>query len=248
MDNEFRVGNVLSQSIDVMKSNFLVMLLFAVLNFIPSFVDNILADNSFLGTGLIYLLGLFLPIFLQGAMVFGVYQFLTGSPFSASLGLRMVQGRFWHLLGLAVFVSVISVIGILFLIIPGVIILLVLYVAIPALLVENVSIGGAMQRSKDLTSGRLWRLFGLTLILSLIYCLLVGTSLIVTYAVGAFSFDPDVVDQAMSLKALLITTPVGILTEGLTATLFGVVAAVSYYELRRDKEGTAVEDLASIFE
>jgi hypothetical protein len=42
MDNEFHVGNVLSQTINVVKSNFPVMLLFASLNYIPTLVDNIL--------------------------------------------------------------------------------------------------------------------------------------------------------------------------------------------------------------
>ena len=248
MENEFGAGKVLSQSVDVMKSNFPVMLLFAALSYIPSLVGNITGQSSALGTGLSAVLGYFLPLLLQGAMVYGVYQFLTGSPFSASRSFNMALGRFWYLLGLALIIFVLSLIGFVFLVIPGIIINLVLWVAIPAVMIEKVSIGDAMGRSKDLTSGRLWRILGLLFILSLFYILLSVVNITVYYALGAFSLDPEAMNEAMSLTALLIATPVGILTVGLGSAFFGVVVSVSYYALRRDKDGIGVEDLASVFD
>ena len=248
MNNEFRAGNVWSQTFNVVKSNFPVMLLFAALNYIPTLADNILGEESSAYLSLSMIMAVMLPLLLQGAMVYGVYRYLTGHPFAVSLAINSALGRNWHLLGFTIVVNFLACVGHVILFIPGIVSSLILFVAIPVAMVEDVSVGQALARSRDLTSGRLWRLFGLGVIATIFYILMAGASLGVQIVVGGYSLDSEVVNTGMSLRALVITTPLGILTEGLSAAVFGVVGVVSYYELRRDKEGTAVEDLAAVFE
>jgi hypothetical protein len=79
-----------------------------------------------------------------------------------SLGQAFSQGKpfGWRILAFSILYAIIVGIGFILLIVPGVL-LMTWYALTPVAIVEeNLSIGAAMKRSKDLAAGRFWEVFG----------------------------------------------------------------------------------------
>jgi membrane-anchored glycerophosphoryl diester phosphodiesterase (GDPDase) len=115
-------------------------------------------------------------------------------------------------------------------------------VAVPALVVEHTTIGGALARSRQLTRGHRWAIFGLVLaffILGLIIGAIAGV-------VGVLVSPPSTGALASggSLGRIAITT----IAQMLAAVLNAASIASIYYELRVIKEGIGPEALASVFD
>lgn len=147
---------------------------------------------------------------------------------------------FLPLLGLSIVAGLAIGLAYLLLIVPGVILTVMWSVAVPSVVVEKREIFNALQRSRDLTRGYRWHIFGLLviyLVLAMIVGMLVGG--VNLAASGAFS-------------AGLPNVPLTMVTNALTNTLTTVVAAAGvaalYYELRMVKEGAGPEQLASVFD
>lgn len=128
--------------------------------------------------------------------------------------------------------------GFLLLIVPGIILMTMWAVAVPSLVVERVGIIGAFRRSAELTKGSRWKIFGLLLVLAVVYWLLA----MVVNLVGLSTMS------AASAGQLTLTSMIG---SALIGTLFnmawGTVQPSLYVELRRAKDGGSTESLADIF-
>src|SRR5262249_31102961 len=128
--------------------------------------------------------------------------------------------------------AVLTAIGFLLLVIPGIIIALALWVYVPAIVVEKVGVGGAFTRSRELTKGRRWTILLLLIVVLVIYMIL---SWIVGLVFGLI-LGISGAYWAGQLARVLIS-------------MFGaVLTAVGYYYLRADKEGIAIHDIASVFD
>ncbi len=238
MESEFTVGKVFSQSVDVFKSNFWAMLVIGALASLPQTVEFLQPENS-----PIVLLSKFvsaiLSFLLQGAVVYGVFQHLTGSRFSLGASFNVGLKRLGHIFILSIVVGFLTGVGMLLLIIPGIIIHLILWVSVPVNVVEKTSIGDSLQRSKDLTEGRRMRILGLAVVMMIFIFLAM---------IVFFVFMELLGEEALSSVSGLILYPVGVLTIGLATAFQTVVVTTGYYALRRDKEGIGMEDLASVFD
>jgi uncharacterized membrane protein len=120
--------------------------------------------------------------------------------------------------------------GFMLLIVPGIILLLRWSVAVPVLVQERRGVFGSMKRSRELTKGSRWALFGFWIILIIAVIVI---QLVLSQVVMVFG-----VTTALILDAL-VTSVVSVVTS--------VAPAVSYVELRQVKEGTSVDELAEIF-
>jgi hypothetical protein len=240
MNSEFTVGGVFSQSIDVFKANFPAMLVIGALAVLPDTLVEMMPENI-LANLLSSLLSFLFAFLLQGVVVYGVFQHLTGSKFSLGDSFGVAFGRLGYLILVSLVVGILSGIGFLFLIVPGVIIYLALWVAIPVTLVEKASLGESLQRSQDLTKGYRMRIFGLLIIMSILALL----AILVYFGLQGLLEEGGMVP---GFTYFLITFPVAVLTSGLATALQSVVVTSGYYALRRDKDGIGMEDLASIFE
>jgi len=85
---------------------------------------------------------------------------------------RAVKAVF-PIIGVYILSMILTFIGFLFLIIPGLIVLLTLYLAVPAKLAENIGIIDALKRSRELTNGNRWGILG-TLLLPLIPIMIIS--------------------------------------------------------------------------
>ncbi|HEX2574947.1 MAG TPA: hypothetical protein VHK88_01275 [Aquihabitans sp.] len=78
--------------------------------------------------------------------------------------LRFGLRRVWSVLGLTLLTGLLTVLGLLGCIVGVAVPLTLFAVAMPALLVEGLGVTKAMGRSKDLASGRFWRVLGIVLL------------------------------------------------------------------------------------
>ncbi|MEW6631487.1 MAG: hypothetical protein AB1440_11505 [Pseudomonadota bacterium] len=113
-------------------------------------------------------------------------------------------------------------------------------VAIPVVVQERDGVFGSISRSRALTKGSRWSIFGLFLIIGLIAAVIQG---------GFSLLFGLVVASAGGISATGVA--VGAIGSSLVSTIFSTVVsvaiAVTYVELRQVKEGASVDELAEIF-
>jgi hypothetical protein len=123
--------------------------------------------------------------------------------------------------------------------IPGIFVVIILWVTIPVAVVERRGIG-SLGRSMALTKGYRWRIFAVFLILlAIIFALAMLIGVIVAAIMigggGVDEISPGAVAMEWILSALI-------------AMFFAVMYAVSYHDLRVAKEGVDTDQIASVFD
>ncbi len=172
-------------------------------------------------------------IFVIQTLVYGAVQALRGR--SVSIGDCLLQGARRLPVGIAVgFLAYIGILlGTALLIVPGVILFTMWSVALPANTVERTGIVASLARSRELTRGRRWRVFG-TIIIPLLLSALTSWLLIGIFGLaGVASPTFQIVSWAI---------------HGIEQAFSVCVFATLYYYLRRDKEGVEIEQVASVFD
>jgi hypothetical protein len=112
------------------------------------------------------------------------------------------------------------------------------FVAAPAAVAEKLNPFTAFSRSAELTRGRRWGIFGLTILLGLMMAGLLLIWIVPMIQDGSL-------DSASSMRSYSMVVVVLL---GVFETFTGVVQAVSYALLRQDKDGVSHADLARIFD
>jgi hypothetical protein len=178
-------------------------------------------------------------VFTGGASLLTYRELTGGERIGASDATRQGAARFGTLWGVAFLSAVITIVGLVLLIVPGIIAAVGMCGASTAVMAENKTSVPALQRAWELSRGQRWRLTGLggLLILAVLAVLLVGV------IIGAIL-------GATGLTAAL--DPVwqfgyGPIAESLIAALAAVGAAAAYVGLRTAKEGPA-EEIAHTFD
>lgn len=237
---EFRIGRVLSLGIAILFRNILPFGLISLMAAVPGFVYVLavdpwilLADDQSPGTEFVVNIAeTLLGSFLSAAVVYGTAQDLRGR----RAGMAACIGR-----GLAVMVPVLGVafvtgllIGLasMALIVPGLIVATMLWVAIPAAVMERRGLS-ALSRSLSLTRGYRWKVFGLIVLLSIV---------LVTPILGVYIVAEEFQDNVMPLNGILMALIA--LYYAATAT----ISTVGYHELRLIKEGASVDEIAAVFD
>ena len=190
---------------------------------------------------LIYLL---LWVVSQGALVRATVAYSEGGKASLgesiAAGLRVVLPLFL----LAVLTGLALVLGLALLIFPAVILYVMWSVSVPSLVEERLGPIKAFGRSRSLTRGARWTIFGLMLILLVFYWL-------ITSVVGLLSIMSHGGLDSMMAAAEAGLTPVdmalNLVSSTLTAALGGVIHSSLYVELRDWKDGPRTDALADIF-
>lgn len=189
-----------------------------------------------LGT-VLYFIGLYL---LQGMVVKAAVNGFNGkkTEFGDAFGAGVQM--FFPLLGLSIIATLGTMLGYILLIVPGIILSVMWSVAAPAVVVEKRGVFENLQRSRDLTRGFRWSVFGLIVI----YVIL---SWIIGMALGGLSLATGgtFTGGAPNLAVTLISGPLVNIVAGVVASA-GVASL--YYELRVAKEGVGADELASVFD
>lgn len=240
-DPTFGVGHVLGESLRALIDNLLPFLAVALLLVSPVYM--LVAWLVWEGEFILILhdqvleLGLtaaevLLGFITHAAVVYGTFRYLQGQrpSFSESVtnGLRGAAA--------VILVSLVSglvvVLGLAFFVIPGAILATMFWIAVPAAVAEKTGIIDSLGRSEDLTAGYRWKVFGIILVVIVIQTL--TDRLIERF----LDFDASFY---MSLGLAWVISA--------TFTAFAaVVCTVTYYHLRRVKEGSDVDEIAAVFD
>lgn len=166
----------------------------------------------------------------------------------AVLGRKVTFGDVWlrtrprllPLFVVALAAGVLPLIGLLFLLVPGIFLWVVLGLAPSALMLERLPVGAALRRSRHLVRGDWWRLFGIRSL-----AVIIGGALAAVLAVPAGLFlgltavgtaDAD----SLPVGALVIVAVVGVLATVLTQPFVSAVVALLYVDRRMRAEGLDV--------
>jgi hypothetical protein len=193
---------------------------------------------------LVYLLSMVvLSLVATGATVFIVSESYLGRPLSAGDALRRATSHLGGILVSSMLTAFIVGLGLVFLIIPGIILGVGLAVAVPAVVLEPGRSGSAaLSRSWELTRGSRWRMFGLgvTLLILLYIPFVAITGILAMILPGA----GGALAMATS-PSTVVALAVGGIVQLVLYPLFYCVLTIAYYDLRVRKEGFDLELLAS---
>jgi uncharacterized membrane protein len=191
------------------------------------------------------LLALALPLYL---LVFSVLAAVVGGVL-AVLGRRSVLGhaatwsQAWaqvrpqvgRLVGLTIVVNLVSGIGLMFCIVPGVIAFTFWSLAVPAMVTERLGVGQAIGRSYQLVLGSFWRVLGILLLVGLA-TVLVGAAIGIPFSLPGL-FDAGLQDpSSVGWGATLLSAFGEFLSGTLTITAIPLVAWFLYVDQRIRRE------------
>jgi hypothetical protein len=239
----FLVSDVLSQTFTVIFANIVPFGLLAILMMSPTYIFLILVyfadyqyfsslvDSGFGGwfsiSGIIEFL---LSSLLAAALVYGTFQEIRKQNISLQDCIFRGLEQIVPVIGVAFVTAIMVGVGLMFFMIPGFIILTIVWVAIPAAVVEKSGVGDSVQRSFDLTSGFRWKVAEIA-----------AFAVVLEYAID---FVAELFFSAF--QSLVIYLLIYVLLSAAAAVFSGVLTAVSYSQLRLAKEGTGVDEIAAV--
>ncbi|SEF36159.1 hypothetical protein SAMN05421837_109316 [Amycolatopsis pretoriensis] len=157
---------------------------------------------------------------------------------------REVQPRLLPLLGVGFAYSILTTIGVLLCIIPGVVAYVFWALASPALVLERGTFKQAFSRSVRLVSGSFWRVFGILLLAGLI-AYLFNSIIQVPFSVGSgvFNglFNPSAQVFVPSTGDLLLQSAGQIISETIAMPFVALVTVIVYLDQRMRREGMDIE-------
>jgi hypothetical protein len=246
----FSVGEVMNRAFATMRENplpiFGIAFLFGAL---PSQLFQILTESFRVSNAATVpaivalsiastLFSMFLASLVAGAIVRVTIVSAEGE--TASFGESVLAGlaKALPLFGLSVLMAIALALGFLLLLVPGVILLVMWSVASPAVVAEDVGVLEAFGRSRHLTKGARWRVFGLGVLVLVIFWILaavVGVAFVVSGGVAGVA--------ATSIPFMLLSAVVGTVS----SAFLGTVQTNLYIALRDWKDGPRAGALAEVF-
>jgi len=234
---EFQIGKVISKSLQVYSENIVIYSLIAAAVGVPTLVLSVTqVATAPEGQAIIAIASFIVIMFLSPLAVainlHAAFQSMRGRPVSLGESVAGGLSRFLPLLGVMILFTLGATLGFLLLIVPGIILMVMWYVAVPACVLERTGPARSLGRSRELTKGYRWKIFGLIL---LVYVLsIIGSvlgSLLANTAAGMWG-----------------AAIVQLIWQGLAAGFGTVMIAVVYYYLRVAKEGIDVDQIAAVFD
>jgi len=237
----FDLGRVIERMFAAMGANLAVFaLLSLILAGIPAALTGLVQLQAGALGGGGYLLSLIVSMaasaLLQGSLIHATVSHLNGGRPSVGECLGTALRHLFPLVAIGLLVGIATLFGLLFFIVPGIIIALAFCVSAPVRVVETLGVFDSMGRSARLTSNHRGMIFVLFLL-----SVLVGA---VISAVG-FSVGTAVLLGASGSIFRLLIAPV---LQSITSLIGAAGVASLYFELRTIKEGVGVEALAAIFD
>ncbi|MGB3624659.1 MAG: glycerophosphoryl diester phosphodiesterase membrane domain-containing protein [Henriciella sp.] len=248
------IGYVIETTIKVIRERLTELLLLAVIFIaVPQIVLSFLLSAMFdtaVQTGSIMpnfsfslligtIVAALLPILMQAAAVFTTVEALTGRPSDVGRSVGVALAVFLPLLGLSILMGIGLSIGFMLLFIPGLILLTYWAVTVPSFVIEDTGIIGAFERSAELTKGQRWRIFGLMVLVWVVY-MIIG-ALFSVLSLGNVTAPTST--QPFSLIGVIFNTLIAMIS----AIVSSVGVAVLYVHLRDLKEGTSPERISDVF-
>ncbi|MGZ5791150.1 MAG: YciC family protein, partial [Croceibacterium sp.] len=251
------VGRVFSRGFGVIASNpatvFGIAFLFGGL---PSLVLNLIQRRMTAGTldsyqmigsvGLAFasaLVALVLQALVQGSLVRATLAYARGERATFGECIRSGLAVILPLIGLALLMGLGIGIGFVFFLVPGFMLLVMWSVASPAMVAERPGVFGALRRSRYLTKGARWKVFGVEALILLAYYVFMLAFGAATLSVSGTDLSTAVTTTGLSLSWVILT----VISSTIVNTVWSTVQTSLYVELRNWKEGLPEQTLEEIF-
>ncbi len=233
----FMIGDVLGRSFSILGRNFVpfaVLSAVASLPYLPYYLSmapgKVVAPNP---TAFVLPLALsfVLRMFVQAIILNAAFQDMRGRTVSIGESFRVGISRFLPIIGVIILVGLGIAFGMLLLIVPGVILMLMWYVALPACVVERIGPIESLGRSAALTKGHRWKIFGLILLIG------IGGAVI-----------GGVIGAVAAILGHIVLAIAQYLVQVLVSVYGAILVIVLYRDLRTAKEGIDTEQIAAVFD
>jgi hypothetical protein len=236
-EGEFRIGRVFTRTGTLLSRNFPIYFVTAALAALPAvLLETVNFEKDSAAAGALSLLGLLSMVALgplsQAMMLHIACQDMGGRRVSLSESFRAALGRWLPLIGLAIVMGLGIALGVLLLIVPGIILMTMWYVANPACIVERLGVSASMARSSALTKGHRWQVLGMIALIGIASAVM---GAVVKGLLGLTGSTGLAISGSLAWSALA----------GAFAAIFVVVL---YHDLRVAKEGIDTRQLVAVFE
>jgi hypothetical protein len=256
-DSAFGMGRVMSRTMTVVRNHFLILWFFNLLVYgLPYLAFEMLrftlgpppatqADPyaaftplALAWSGLGLLFNIAVTAVAGGGLLYGSINALNGQPVQFGAMLSRGASTALPMFGLTFVRTIGMYLGLVFLLVPGVILTLMWSVANPAMVVERQGVVAALRRSRDLTRGHRWSILGV----------------VAAYVIGVWAIDLVALWLSFFLRGSLPAAAASVpevimlgLLNSVTRLPFVVGAAVLYFDLRDARDGVGVEALTELF-
>ena len=168
----------------------------------------------------------------QAVILFGTFQDMRGKPVRFGESVTKGLARFLPIIGVAICALLALIAGFILFVIPGVMLMLAFYVAIPVCVVEGCGPVDSLKRSAALTKGHRGKLLGILLLVGII---------------GAIC--SAVISAILGVVGGTLVLGIGrFIWQAVFGAFTAVLTAVIYHDLRAAKEGIDVERMAAVFD
>lgn len=213
----------------------------------PAFAATMPADATFM-TGLIAgFLGSSVVWFLfylmaQAVLFRATVALADGRPEPLGDYVSAAARALLPLLGLAILMTLAVLFGWLLFVVPGIMLACIWSVAPPALVAERIGVFAAMSRSRDLTRGARWRVFGLAMLVYAIY--FVASSVI---GVGTIAASGLAAGTTAGVGPTIVASILSVILQAGFTAVWSAIQGALYVELRDWKDGPIGDRLSDIF-
>jgi len=260
----FSIGRVINRLFSVLGRNLVMFLLLsALLVGAPTALVNIgqLSMGTTAASGTVFaaqlalvfgglIVSLVCNAMLQGAVIHATVNDLAGRRASFGESLAVGLRYFLPLVGISLIVGIGCGFGLIFFIIPGILLALVWCVAAPAEVMERAGVFGALSRSRELTRDHRGAIFVLGLGYFVVVWIVEAAITAVALTIGLGAGFTAAGGRALAGVQTLawVQAGFGLVGNTLLASLSSAGIASIYFELRHAKEGVGVEQLAAVFD
>ena len=220
-------GSVIRQAWELYKAHWqhLIPIALVVYVLISLFTLLLVVLLGWFGAVLGFFIALAGVFWLQGALVVAVDDVRDGR---ADLNISQTLNRVWPRINTLTVAGLLAslgiIIGLALLIVPGLILLTLWLLIVPAIMLEDRGIMASFGRSRELVSGQSWSVFGV-IVLTVLILLVVN--------IGVSILEGAVDSRWFSVLA-------DIASQTATAPFLALAWTITYFELRSLKEGTPV--------
>jgi hypothetical protein len=234
-EGEFRIGRVFSRTLSLLSRNFPIYFAVAAVAALPSLLIEHAGsekDPAISPALLGLLVMLVLSPLSQAIMLHTAFQDMSGRRISLSESVRAALSRWLPLIGLSICVGFGVMCGLILLIVPGIVLMIMWYVANPACIVERLGVFASMGRSSELTKGHRWSIFGMWVLIA------IASSVISAVLKGMLGLTGS---SGLVIAGTLAWT-------ALAGAFAAVFAIVTYHDLRVAKEGVDTRHIVAVFD
>jgi len=233
-------GELIGLCFAVSAGNFGRLFLLALLMNLPTaflavFQEDAARDHNTLAlamAGVTWLVFVLTSPMLQAATIRLVASSFTGESPSLADCVRLALRKMWPVLGYGMVTGLITSIGIVLCVVPGLMFMTWYYLGAPVVVVENATVTDAMARSKKLSEGLRWELFAFILVTNLLFqAIILGVK-------GGLEavLDPRIAPWVDLPISSLLSMPIT------------VAPIVYYFSVRVAKEGFDLDRLSALIQ